>query len=177
MRNWILSLKLYLCNHIVSHVPSHSIRLAFYRHVMNISVESGSSIYLGAFIDTPGGLLIGSDTTINGRCRLDTRGGITIGDCTSIAMDVALLTADHDLQSPDFADRLAPITIGRHVFIGTGTMVLPGITLGHGSAVAARAVVTQDVAPGSIVAGIPARVIGHREPKLRYSARYRRPMF
>lgn len=177
MRNWTLSLRLYFCNHIICHVPSHTLRAAYYRHVMGMHIGAGSSIHLGAFIDAPRGFTMGTDSTINGDCRIDTRGGVVIGDNVSISMGVQLITAEHDLSSADFAATEHPIEIADYTFIGTGAMVLPGVTLGRACAVAAGAVVTRDVAPGDIVGGVPATVIGHRDGDFRYSARYRRPLF
>ena len=53
----------------------------------------------------------------------------------------------------------APIVIGNDVWIGMGAIVLPGIKIGEGAIVAAGAVITADVAPGHIVAGIPAQLL------------------
>ncbi|MEK7425385.1 MAG: DapH/DapD/GlmU-related protein, partial [Actinomycetota bacterium] len=60
----------------------------------------------------------------------------------SVAPDVYLLTADHDLQAADFAGRTAPIRIGDRAVLGTRSMVLPGVTVGEGAVVAAGAIVT-----------------------------------
>jgi phosphonate metabolism protein (transferase hexapeptide repeat family) len=57
------------------------------------------------------------------------------------------------------------VTIGHDVWIGHGVIILPGISIGHGAVVAAGAVVTKDVAPYSIVAGVPAKHIKWRFPK------------
>jgi acetyltransferase-like isoleucine patch superfamily enzyme len=54
------------------------------------------------------------------------------------------------------------IVIGSDVWIGTDAMVLSGVTVGHGAVIAARAVVTRDVPPYAIVAGVPARVVRYR---------------
>jgi hypothetical protein len=55
-----------------------------------------------------------------------------------------------------------PITIGHDVWVGRDALVMSGVTMGHGAVVAARAVVTKDVAPYEIVGGVPARHIGWR---------------
>ena len=54
------------------------------------------------------------------------------------------------------------VTIGHDVWLGSGSMILSGVTVGHGAVVAARAVVTRDVPPYAIVAGSPARILRHR---------------
>jgi len=55
-----------------------------------------------------------------------------------------------------------PVRIEDDVWIGAHAIILPGVTIGHGAVIGAGAVVTRDVAPGSIVAGVPARQIGER---------------
>ena len=113
-------------------------------------------------------------TIINQKCRLDNRGGITIGDRVAIAAEVCILTADHDPKRSDFATRLRSVNIEDYVFIGTRAMILPGVTLGKGSIVAAGAVVTKDVAPFTVVAGVPAKPISNRCSDLNYSVSYPR---
>lgn len=165
---------LYIANRIVARIPSHTIRLWFYRHVMKYTIGRGSYIFMDAWVDCKEGFSMGINSVINRNCRLDTRGTITIGDNVSISADVAILTADHDPNSPDFAGRVSPIKIEDYVFIGTRAMILPGVTLGRGAVVAAGAVVTKTVEPHSIVAGVPARKIGERNTDLRYSFPYYR---
>lgn len=53
----------------------------------------------------------------------------------------------------------APVHIGAHAWLGAGAIVLPGVTVGEGAIVAAGAVVTKDVAPRTVVGGVPARLI------------------
>lgn len=109
---------------------------------------------------------------------------LTIGRYCSIADRVEiLLGGDHRLDWAStypfaamrghFADAKAPedyhasrgdVVIGHDVWLGSGCMILSGVTLGHGAVVAARAVVTRDVPPYAIVAGNPARVVRHRFP-------------
>jgi maltose O-acetyltransferase len=68
----------------------------------------------------------------------------------------------------DFGEIGGPVTIGDRVFIGARAIVLSGVTIGEGAAVAAGAIVTKDVDPYTIVAGVPARPIGSRPKTLTY---------
>lgn len=167
-------LLLYLANHFINHIPFHLIRLAFYRSFLQIEIGSDSVIFMEIWFDAKKNFKMGNHTVINQKCRLDNRGGITIGDNVSISAEVCILTADHDLQSCDFSARTRPVNIEDYVFIGTRAMILPGVTLGKGCAVAAGAVVTKSVPSFTIVAGVPAKPIGKRQPDLQYRLSYRR---
>lgn len=80
-------------------------------------------------------------------------GGIAVGPESLVAFKTLLFTLD------EVTGRHRPIRIGRRCFIGGGSTVLPGVTIGDESIVAAGAVVTADVPPRSIVGGVPARVL------------------
>ncbi|WP_411346888.1 sugar O-acetyltransferase [Paenibacillus sp. WLX1005] len=105
-------------------------------------------------------ITIGKDVFFNTGCSFQDRGGITIGDGTMIGMNVTIATLNHGLplatRNTTFA---APVVIGKQVWIGSGATILPGVTIGDHSVVAAGAVVTRDVPPDSVVAGVPAKFI------------------
>ncbi|MEP6574552.1 MAG: DapH/DapD/GlmU-related protein [Gemmatimonadota bacterium] len=87
---------------------------------------------------------------------------ISLGDRVSIAPRVTLITSSHPNNSliRAFAPVAnGPITIEADAWIGAGAIILPGVRIGRGSVVAAQSVVSADVAPLSVVAGQPARVI------------------
>ena len=69
---------------------------------------------------------------------------------------------DSDLHGDVLGTEAAPITIGDDVFIGMDCRILKGVTIGDGAVVAAMSVVTHDVPPGAVAAGVPARVVGQR---------------
>ena len=124
--------------------------------------------------DAARGLSIGKDSVINARCRLDTRGGIHIGNAVSISQEVIILTADHDADSTDFAGRNRKVVIEDYVWIGTRAMILPGVNIGRGAIVAAGAVVSKDVEPFTVVAGVPAQCIKKRRQDINYRINYHR---
>ena len=106
-------------------------------------------------------LTIGDGVAIGEFAVLRASGGLRIGDRANIAAHVILTTRGHSLELPRNANLVdAPIVIEEDVWIGAGAIVLPGVTVGRGSVVAAGAVVTRDVPPMTIVAGVPARSIG-----------------
>jgi acetyltransferase-like isoleucine patch superfamily enzyme len=93
-------------------------------------------------------------------------GAIDIADEVMIANKVNLVTAGHPVE-PDKRRAyitVEPITVETNVWIGSAATVLPGVTIGSDSVVAAGAVVTHDVPPATLVAGVPAAVIRHLEP-------------
>ena len=86
----------------------------------------------------------------------------------NLSSQVHIWTAQHDWESPDFAYEVGPVTIGSRAWIGPRVTILPGSTIGEGAVVAAGAVVKGEVAPYSMVAGIPAREIRKRPINLTY---------
>ena len=124
--------------------------------------------------DDGGNLIIGDNCVINGKCRIDTSGPVTIGRHVSISQEVCILTGDHNLNSPVFEGQRAPVVIEDYVWIGTRAMILKGCTIGKGAIVAGGALVTKDVAPYSVVAGVPAKAVKTRRTDLQYEVDYRR---
>ncbi len=162
----------YLTNHVIGHVPSFALRRWWYRHVLGIRVGRGAAIYMGCFMWslTPrnvrrNGISFGEYSFINRGCCLDLRGPLTIGANASISPEVMILTATHDPNDPRFPFVQLAVHIGDHVWIGSRATILPGVTLGRGCVVAAGAVVTRDVEPFDIVAGVPARKVGVRDER------------
>jgi acetyltransferase-like isoleucine patch superfamily enzyme len=88
---------------------------------------------------------------------------IEIGSNSRLAAEVFVSTSNHEFEAPnvpiiDQGKRHAPVVIGRDVWIGRRAIVLPGVRIGDGAVIAAGAVVTHDVEPLAVVAGVPARV-------------------
>ena len=165
---------LYISNQILSRIPFHFIRLFFYRYCLGLEIDEGSHIFMNAWFDTRRQFKMGKNSVINQKCRLDNRGEICIGNNVSISAEVCILTADHNLKCNNFPGRHGAVKIEDYVFIGTRATIMPGVTLKKGCAVGAGAVVTKDVPPYTIVAGIPSKPIGKRPENLDYSCNYPR---
>jgi acetyltransferase-like isoleucine patch superfamily enzyme len=130
----------------------------------------------GSTLWAPNRLHVGSDVYIGKRCTIEVDG--SIGSGSMIANHVGLIgRKDHDFRAIGFTIRDAPwvgdadfhkshdpspLHIGEDVWIGFGAIVLSGISIGRGAVIAAGSVVTDDVEPYAIVAGVPARQIGKR---------------
>jgi maltose O-acetyltransferase len=170
LRGWLAGATLYLTNHVVARIPVIRLRHLWYRSVLGITLGEGAGIHLNVFIwfDGPGNmrrarsLRIGKRTWISRQCVLDARYSIEIGEDVAISPEVAILTAKHLPNDPGFPVVGAPVVIEDHVWIAMRAIVMPGVRIGRGAVVAAGAVVTTDVEPLAIVAGVPAKKVGVR---------------
>ena len=93
---------------------------------------------------------------------LDGRGGLEIGEDTFVD-HATIITGMHDLDDPHFGTVFRPVVIEPFAVIFRGAAVLPGRRIGRGAIVAVGSVVSNDVAPMTVVAGNPARVIRDRQ--------------
>ncbi len=155
----------------VGWIPFHTIRKFFYR-LSGMKIGKNSSIHMMARIYDPrhitigSGTLIGEKTTLDGRKQLpNSEGGLEIGNNVDIASEVMIWTSQHDLESDTWAAIEKKVVIDDYVFIGPRAIILPGVTIGKGAIIAAGAVVTKDVSPETIAAGVPAKEIGSRKTK------------
>jgi acetyltransferase-like isoleucine patch superfamily enzyme len=107
---------------------------------------------------------VGKNVTITIGCKITDPAYVRIGDHCGLS-ECTLLGHDGSVRILNEAyggkfDSVGAIDIREYSFIGTGAIVMPGVTIGPRSIVAAGAVVTKDVLPGTVVGGVPARVIG-----------------
>lgn len=86
---------------------------------------------------------------------------ITIGDNVTLAPRVHILAHDASTKNLIGSTRIGLVKIGNNVFIGAGTIVLPGIEIGDNVVVGAGSVINKNIPANSVAAGNPARVIGH----------------
>lgn len=150
--------------HCIGYVPLHCVRRFFYR-AGGMVIGEGSTIHTGARFYNPANITIGRDTIIGEGVVLDGRDKLSIGNHVDFASEVMVYNCQHDIHDPEFKAVPQPVRIEDYVFVGPRAIILPGVTLGKGSVVAAGAVVTKDVAPFEIVGGVPAKVIGERKEK------------
>lgn len=105
---------------------------------------------------------IGSRSFLNTHTRFGARGGVFIGRFAQIGANVSFETVSHEIDFESGKarpDQVAPIVVEDHVWIGSGAIILGGVTIGRGSIVAAGAVVTRDVPPLTVVGGVPAKAL------------------
>jgi acetyltransferase-like isoleucine patch superfamily enzyme len=164
-------IRFYITNHIIAHIPSYTIRHAYYRYICRLKLGTDSSIHLNTFISDYE-ISIGNSSSIGRRCFLDGRGGLTIGNNVSISPDVHIITASHDMNTREFKAIRKAVTIQDYAWIGTRATIIPGVTIGTGAVVAAGAVVTKDVAPYTVVGGNPAKYIKDRTHDLNYKCKW-----
>lgn len=170
LRLFLIRVLAYLTNYVVAYVPSFKVRHLWYRRIWGFELGEGVGIHMGMFVWSFGprqtredGARIGRNTRINRNCTLDVRSGLTIGNNVSISPEVMILAGSHDINDPQFVQVPGAIVIEDHVWIGSRAMILPGVTVGRGAVIAAGAIVTKDVEPLTIVAGVPAKPIGMRD--------------
>ncbi|EJX03357.1 maltose O-acetyltransferase [gut metagenome] len=103
---------------------------------------------------------VGERTFINMGCKFQDQGGIFIGNDCLIGHNATLCTINHHPDPERRGDMVfKPIRIADKVWLGANVTVCPGVTIGEGAIVAAGAVVTKDVAPRTVVGGVPAQFI------------------
>jgi acetyltransferase-like isoleucine patch superfamily enzyme len=106
-------------------------------------------------------LELGDNVFFNAGVFIDTKGGVALGSSVGIGEFVRIFTHGHG--EADHAERsYAPVKIGDYAKVYAGAMIFPGVTIGEQAIVAAGAIVTKDVPPNMVVAGVPAKVIRER---------------
>lgn len=133
-----------------------------------ISIKDSCEFGRGTTLKAYGGrIAIGRNTFLGEYVVIYGHGGVTIGENTLIAMHTCIVSSNHTIPEKGalirfHPDILLPVSIGSDVWIGAGASILGGVTIGNGCVVAAGAVVTRDLPPYAIAAGVPARVIRYR---------------
>ncbi len=171
-RSFILE---YMVNSVLPHIPFWSWRRCYLRHV-GMKIGEGSFIMKQNYFINANLISIGEHSHINTQCIIDGRGGLTIGSNVSISHRVNIMTGSHDYKSKNFQGIFKPIVIEDYAWIGVGSTILQGVTIGRGAVVCAGAVVSKDVPEYTVVAGVPAQPIGTRPKDLDYQCKWDVPL-
>lgn len=145
---------------------SHISRLVRFAALKTTLPECGDLVDIHRQCDLLGlaNLRLGSRISVHPKCYIDATGGVRIGNDVSIAHHATIMSTTHTFTDGTVTIRdqpvaSAPTVIEDDVWIGAGSRILAGVTIGSHSIVAAGAVVTRDVPSGVIVGGVPARVL------------------
>ncbi|AQT51597.1 acyltransferase [Burkholderia cenocepacia] len=155
----------------------HHVRIA-----KNCTLIGIHNIHVGDFvtIDGPsvlsavlGRIEIGRNVQIAGGCQLSGIGGIDIGDFCQLSPGVHIYSSDDDTpddlfghaSQPVVENEKAPVRIGRYVVIDAYSVILPGCDIGDGVSIKAMTLVTKNLAPWTIYAGVPASFVGTRSQR------------
>lgn len=109
-------------------------------------------------------LKIGERVSFGGNVFIMANSMIEIGDDSMIAYGTKIITSTHDYDNnPMWQQRIdRPIRIGKNVWIGTNTIIMPGIVIGNNVVVGAGSIVTKHISDNMIVAGVPAKFVKYR---------------
>ena len=160
MQNQLADDAIRLCMELNTRYSTLEERIALMEQLMGRPVPDSFRLFPPFTTDCGKNIHLGERVFINSGCRFQDQGGIYIGDDALIGHNVVIATLNHDL---DPAKRAATIpqrvTLGQGGWIGANATILPGVTIGDGAVVAAGAVVAKDVAPRTVVGGVPAKKI------------------
>ncbi len=137
------------------------IRVAFFKIVLH---RCGRRVFFdhNIYIKFPRLVAIGDSVIINRGVEIYSdffsNSMVLVGDRVRLAPNVQIHASGHELDSGEFHHQGAEIVICSDVWVGAGAIILSGVNIGKGSVVAAGSVVTKDVPPYSLVAGVPAVV-------------------
>lgn len=155
-------------------MPIKKWRKYFRNQIKNInyfklgSVGNNVIIRRSANLDNAPNIFIHNDCYIGEQVRLLAMGKITIGDHVAIGEKVIVFTGNHDHKSPDmfpysYDSIVQNVEFAGDNWIGSCSIILPGVRIGKGAIVGAGAVVTKSVPDCAIVGGNPAKIIGWRD--------------
>jgi putative colanic acid biosynthesis acetyltransferase WcaF len=152
-------------------VPLHGWRRLLLR-MFGAKVGAGAAIYPSALVWAPWNVSIGANATVGGGADIYAVGRCMIGDHAIISQRAFLCGASHNIQSPTFDLVVGDIEVGANAWVAAEAFVGPGVKIGEGAVVAARAVAIRDVPEWLVVGGNPARTIGRRPAEARNLLRH-----
>jgi acetyltransferase-like isoleucine patch superfamily enzyme len=112
-------------------------------------------------------LQVGDEVSIGRNFFIRAKAGVSIGSYTHISRNVTIHSVNHNtsgvLLPYDKSEVLRPVSIGRFVWIGMNSSILPGVTIGDGAIIGMATVVSRDVPAGAVLVGAPSRLVKFRE--------------
>lgn len=137
------------------------IRGYYYSRIFRKCGKKRPFINRGVVFSCPQNIECGSSVIINPQCYFAAKGGIIIEDNVTFSAGAKILSSSLNVEEGVIQRKHVhkPVKLCRNVWIGAGAMVCPGVTVGENTIVAAGAVVTKEMPPNSLVAGVPAKVI------------------
>ncbi len=147
---------------VIRHLPSKTIRFCLLRFG-GARIAKHVTMFASVDIRNPKGLVIEEGCSIGPKVLLDARKGLHLHKNVTVAYDAIIWTLHHDMNSVDFRTVGGSVDVEEYVWICSRSIILPGIKIGRGAVIASGAVVTKDVEPYAIMAGIPAKKIGERK--------------
>ncbi len=128
----------------------------------NIDIKDPRGVEIGSFNT------IGKKVLIDGRRDKKGRGGVVIGNSVDISQEAIIWSLSHDVNDEKHDSVGAKTIIEDWTWLGARCTIMPGVKIGRGAIVGTCSVVTKDVPPMAIVAGMPAKQIGVRDCELNY---------
>lgn len=153
-------------------IPSVHIRTWLYKG-LGVKMGKNVTIHFRTEMRCPERLTLGDGTIIGDNAILDARRGLTMGSNVNLSSNVSIYTLQHDHRDQDFncppeGEVKFSVEIDDRAWLGSNVIVLPGVHIGEGAVCCAGCVVTKNVEPYAVVAGIPAKKVSERPRKLRY---------
>jgi maltose O-acetyltransferase len=174
MRLYLQGLKLWI-GFLTGRIPCHAFRILMYKKLFGIRIGTQSNVHWRLVFFAPQGIEIGDNSIVGNDCFLDGRLKLIIGNNVNIGGHVQIFTVGHDPQSDSFGTKGGTVRIGDRAYIASRATILPNVEIGEGAVVGAGAVVSKNVEPYTIVAGVPAVVIGQRTRDLEYELDFHMP--
>ena len=140
------------------HTPEEIVEL--FSELTGHRVDKTFRLFPPFYTDCGKNIILGQNVFINACCKFQDQGGIIIGDGCLIGHNVTIATLNHETNPENRTNIIpSPVKIGKNVWIGSDSTILPGVEIGDGAIIGAGSTVTKNIPQNTIVAGNPAKII------------------